>query len=301
MAVEVTMPQMGADMTEGTLVRWLKQPGDQVARGDVLAEIETDKATVELEAYESGTLAKQTVSEGETVPVGEVIALLAADGETLPDGDAPRKPAAETPARRTIEEPQPSIATAGTATVQERPVSEEAAENAPPPPAEVERAHVAIAPAADGNAPDLAAAGARLRVSPVARRIAQEADLDLAGLRGTGPDGRILRRDVEGAIQQMRGASREEPVPPQLPPGAPAAAAPAPAPAASARPAPPVASPASPAGAVQPLSRMRQAIARRMSASKQQQPHYYLTLDVDMTAAMAFRERSTPLPPSSSE
>src|SRR5438105_7415959 len=98
-AIEVTMPQMGADMTEGTLVRWIKHVGDQVNRGEILAEIETDKATVELEAFESGILRKVAVNEGETVPVGELIALLGTADEPIDAGPAP-VPAAGPPASR---------------------------------------------------------------------------------------------------------------------------------------------------------------------------------------------------------
>jgi len=226
-AIEVTMPQMGADMTEGTLLKWLKQVGDPVAAGDILAEIETDKATIELESYDSGTLIRQVAAEGDVVPVGDVIAILGAESETVPEVD--RKPGAGTPARRTIEP--------------------EARKQAAPAPS---------SPAATGQAEG------RPRISPVARNIAREAGLDVSALSGSGPDGRILRRDVEAAM----------------------AAAPASPP----RPAPPrQAAPA--ADTVEGFSKMRQAIARRMTLSKQTQPHYYLTLDIDMTAAMAFREQ----------
>ena len=251
MASEITMPQMGADMTEGTLVRWLKVVGDEVARGEVIAEIETDKATVELEAFEGGTLRQLVVDEGETVPVGEIIALLGDEGESLPA--VARKPAAETPARRAIDavvaSADGSVAATG-------------------------------APATD--APELP--GGRVRVSPVARRIASDAAVDLATVAGSGPDGRILRRDVEAAIE-----ARDAP-PPGAPTVAPTAGAAAPA-----APPPPAAETAPSAGPglapdrIEPLTRMRTAIARNMTESKQQQPHYYLTVDVDMTEAMAFR------------
>ena len=247
MASEITMPQMGADMTEGTLVRWLKVVGDEVARGEVIAEIETDKATVELEAFEGGTLRQLVVDEGETVPVGEIIALLGDEGESLPA--VARKPAAETPARRAIDAVVGSVAATG-------------------------------APATD--APELP--GGRVRVSPVARRIASDAAVDLATVAGSGPDGRILRRDVEAAIE-----ARDAP-PPGAPTVAPTAGAAAPA-----APPPPAAETAPSAGPglapdrIEPLTRMRTAIARNMTESKQQQPHYYLTVDVDMTEAMAFR------------
>ena len=242
MTFEVTMPQMGADMTEGTLVRWVKQVGDQVNRGEIIAEIETDKATVELEAFESGVLQKHVVAEGETVPVGQVIALLGAAGEAAPAEEAPRLPRPE---------------------VRERKIDPAAKEAAKP------------AAATDHSQ----TAEGRARISPIARRIAHDAGIDPETLTGTGPDGRILRRDVEEAARGAKPAT--EP--------APTAAAPpsrAPAPAAS-----PAAASTAPAEGTQPLSKMRQAIARRMSHSKQSAPHYYLTLDVDMTDAMAFRER----------
>lgn len=239
MAIEVTMPQMGADMTEGTLLKWVKQVGDSVKRGEVIAEIETDKATIELEAYESGTIIKLVAQEGDVVPVGDVIALLGEPSEAAPDVE--RKPPAEKPARRAIEPEAKERAAA-------------AAALAPAP----ERAEAPAAGEPDG----------RIRISPVARRIAREAGVDISTLRGSGPDGRILRRDVEAAAASKGGT-----------PGAPAAAVPA---VAVARPT---------AGAHEGLSKMRQAIARRMTLSKQTQPHYYLTLDIDMTAALAFREQ----------
>lgn len=248
MAINVTMPQMGADMVEGTLVKWLKQPGDVVKRGDVIAEIETDKATVELEAFESGTLLKLVAKEGEVVPVGDVIAILGDPSEAAPEVE--RKPVPP-PAKREIEPELKQTA-----------VPARAAEPAPAT-ADVEEL--------DG----------RVRISPVARRIAREAGLDVRGLRGSGPDGRILRRDVEAAIAAMQAQARPTTRP------APAAAAPAPTPP-PARPVAPAAQPAA-TGELAELSKIRKAIAHRMTLSKQTQPHYYLTLDVDMTAAMAFR------------
>ncbi len=225
MAIEVVMPQMGADMTEGVLVRWLKALGDSVERGDVIAEIETDKATVELEAFDAGVLRQVIAGEGEVVPVGEVIALL---------GDA--------------DEPLPEI------------------ERHPPPEQPAPRA--AAAPSADGTGADVDAR--RVRVSPVARRIADDAGIDLAEVAGSGPDGRILRRDVEAAIALRDHHHAPAGVPTVEP---------------EFEPSPPPADPAR----VEPLSRMRTAIARNMTEAKQQQPHYYLTVDVDMTEAMAFR------------
>ena len=228
MAFEVTMPQMGADMTEGTLVRWLRQPGDAVERGDVIAEIETDKATVELEAFASGTLRQLVVEEGETVPVGDVIALLGAPDEALPE--VGRHPLPDKPSHRAVEDAA-----------------------APPD-------------ALDGAAP----VAGRVRVSPVARRIANDAGIDLAAVAGSGPDGRILRRDVEAAI-----VARDHHAPAGAPVVEPEPESPPPPPPDPAR--------------VEPLTRMRAAIARNMAEAKRSQPHYYLAVDVDMTEAMAFR------------
>ena len=247
MAIEVTMPQMGADMTEGTLVTWVKQVGEAVARGEIIAEIETDKATVELEAYEPGTMLKHVVAEGETVPVGDVIALMGDASEVV--GEVERKLPAVTPVKR--ENP-----VGGSAAVK-------AAEVAAP-------AQTLPVPTAAPEPRTLAtpAEGERVRISPVARRIATDAGLDVRGLTGSGPDGRILRRDVETAIKS------------------PVAKALAVSPAAGREPSVAVA-----ASGVVPMSKMRQAIARRMSMSKQSAPHYYLTLDIDMTSALAFREQ----------
>jgi pyruvate dehydrogenase E2 component (dihydrolipoamide acetyltransferase) len=262
-AIEVIMPQMGADMTEGTLVRWLKQVGEHVNRGEVIAEIETDKATVELESYESGTVLQHVTGEGETVPVGDIIALLGAPGEAV-QGAPARRPPAETPVRRTIDRAVETVL---------------APEPLSPLVAPMPATEVPPAPGPNGAVQAIPALtpGGRLRVSPVARRIAHDAGVDIATLQGSGPDGRILRRDVEAAVKS-RGAVAAAPTPVAAP--APAAVAPR---------APVAAAPAG--GEVQPLSKMRQAIARRMVLSKQQQPHYYLTLDIDMTAALGFREQ----------
>ena len=223
MISEVVMPQMGADMEEGTIIRWLKQPGDSVERGEIIAEIETDKANVEIESFESGIFRTTLAGEGDTVSVGTVIAVIAA-----PDDDiSSYKSAAPAAVQPTPEKPAPAKAAA--------------AEPQEPGPTPARK---------DG----------RVRASPVARKLAEQRGIDLASIEGTGPDGRIVRRDVDTATKQQAT-------------GAPAAEA-------AVKPA---------ATAAAGMSRMRQTIARRMSQSKREAPHYYVTIDIDMTEVQRLR------------
>jgi pyruvate dehydrogenase E2 component (dihydrolipoamide acetyltransferase) len=316
MATEIVMPQMGAEMEEGTLIRWLKKPGEYVRRGEIVAEIETDKATVDLESFEEGYFLGGVVPEGTKVPVGTVIGYLGAQGEPLPGAPAAAPPPAA-PAPTPAEAPpspaaaRPAAEAAPVQAAAEAPAPPPRAAPVPPPPPPVappeREAPAPPAPAvrepaiaADGRA---AAArtptmtppppGARLRVSPVARSIAEELGIDLRQVRGSGPDGRIMRRDVEeyarahGLLPGAPVPTAVPPAPPPPPAAAPPPAAVPPAPeAAMPAPAPPAAAPA-----VEPLSRMRQAIARRMAAAKREIPHYYITVTVDMTAALAFRRQ----------
>jgi len=173
---EVTMPSMGADMTEGTIVKWLKAEGDQVGRGDKLAEVETDKTVVEMEAYAEGLLRKIVVSEGSLVQVGAVIAFIGDADDEIPEVAA-AAPAAEAPA----EAPAPAPAAAS------------APAPAPAPtPAPVQQAAPAPARAAAS-----ASQGGRVKASPIARKIAEEKGFDIAAITGTGPGGRITKSDVE--------------------------------------------------------------------------------------------------------
>ena len=226
---EVLMPQMGADMSEGVLLRWLVALGDKVERGQAIAEIETDKANIEIEAFEGGTLQRTLVEEGATVPVGAPIAIL---GE---GSGAPAASVAKTAA------PVAAVA-------------------APAPAA----TPVPVAP--------VRAAGERVIASPVARRMALDTGVDLATVTGSGPGGRIVRRDMEAAKGR-----------------APVAAALTAAPMGNG------AAPAPVAAHLEPLSRMRQTIARRMGASKREMPHYYVTIDVDMTDAVGLRRQMNAL------
>jgi len=265
------MPQMGYDMLEGTVVRWLMTEGSEVNIGDALAEIETDKAVVEFEATEPGLLRKILVAEGATVPVGQVIAIVGdadEDISALESGDASPAPAPE---------PEPAPA--------EAPSEEEAAIPLPPP-----------AAAADTEAP---AAGG-LRASPVARRIADERGIDLRQIQGTGPGGRVTKNDVLNfEPAEVPAAAPEEPAeqPPAPVEAAPVVVAssekPAPTPVEPPKPVvtPSVAAQTEAAGELVPMSRVRQQIARVTAKSKREAPHFYVSAEIDMTKAMDLRKQ----------
>ena len=232
MISEVTMPSMGADMTEGTIVKWLKAEGDQVGRGDKLAEVETDKTVVEMEAYAEGLLRKIVVSEGSLVQVGAVIAFI---GDA--DDDIPEVAAAAPAAEAAPEAPAATPAPAPT------PAPEPVQQAAPAP--------VAV-PASQGG---------RIKASPIARKIAEEKGVDIAAITGTGPGGRITKSDVENFTPSPGFAVSGGRSPVVLD------------------------------GSDTPLSSMRQAIARVTVRSKTEAPHYYVTHEIDMSAAMTFRRQ----------
>lgn len=268
---EVTMPRLSDTMEEGTIGRWLKKPGDHVEKGEILLEIETDKATMELEAYDSGTLQKILVQEGEIVPIGEPIAIIGegpAEEAEAPAAGPSQKSAAEAGTQPTEAPPRAGAPTEeGGAAATARTTTPEA-----------DRGAVETVPSGNGRTGD-----DRVKASPVARRIAAEYGIDLRQVQGTGPGGRIIKENVE-AFYQSRG---------QAPAAAPTATpAPTPAPAAKPTPAPAPAAPAAPptAGEFVPLSRMRRAIAKRMTDAKPGVPHIYVTTEVDMAAAMQLRK-----------
>ncbi|MFC3785970.1 pyruvate dehydrogenase E2 component (dihydrolipoamide acetyltransferase) [Sphingopyxis italica] len=247
MPIELKMPALSPTMEEGTLAKWLVKEGDTVKSGDLLAEIETDKATMEFEAVDEGTIAQILVAEGtDNVKVGTVIAVIAGEDE-----DASSAKAAPTPA----------------------PAAEPKAEAPAPAPAAAPAPTPAPAPAAAPAAP-----GDRIKASPLAKRLAAEQGIDLKGVTGTGPGGRIVKADLEGA---PAGAA------------APAAATAAPAPAAAAAAPAPAAAGAIPDFGIphedEKLSGMRKTIARRLSQSMQESPHIYLTVDIRLDALLKLR------------
>jgi pyruvate dehydrogenase E2 component (dihydrolipoamide acetyltransferase) len=232
MAKQIEMPKLADTMTEGTVVRWLIKEGDKVAEGQEIAEIETDKATMGYESLDAGTVYKLLVAAGQKVACGTPIAIVLGKNETAPaDGSAPVVSGAKTAA-----------------------------------PAASAAAPVAAAPAAAPKSAPPAAPddGARVKASPLARKIAQAQGVSLAGISGTGPGGRIVARDIEGAPK--RGSTT---------PSTGAA---------------PIASiPAGPGDQKTPLSGMRRVIAERLLTSKTTIPHFYLTIEVDAGKLMDFR------------
>jgi pyruvate dehydrogenase E2 component (dihydrolipoamide acetyltransferase) len=272
MATKVYMEALSPTMEEGRLVTWLKKEGDDVKEGDVLAEVETDKATMELVARGSGVLRKVLIGEGDTAAVASLIGVIAAADEDVSalTGGADAAPAA---APSTAEAPaQQAASGAGDS-------AKGAAPAAPAAPAEPAQAAPAAAEAPAPAAQQAAAPGAdngRVKASPLARRLAQEAGMQIGGVQGTGPGGRIVKRDVEQAVAQ----------------GGTPAAAPQEAQPAAAAPAAPSVQPSTDARYTEhPLSQMRKAIARRLAQSIGPVPTFYLTIEVDMGEAMALRGR----------
>ena len=254
MPIELKMPALSPTMEEGTLAKWLVKEGDKVASGDILAEIETDKATMEFEAVDEGTVARILVPEGsEGVKVGAPIAILAGEGEDAKAASAP--PKADTAAA-----PPPKASP--------EPKADATPKAAPPPKAPVETPAARPQPAASTS-------GERVKASPLARRLAQAQNIDLSAIQGSGPGGRIVRADIDAAAGRAPAA----------------AAAPAAAPASIAAQHLVMPGPieqAIPHEAVK-LSNIRKTIARRLSEAKQQVPHIYLTVDIQLDALLKLR------------
>ena len=257
MPINITMPALSPTMEEGNLAKWLVKEGDKVKSGDVIAEIETDKATMEVEAVDEGTIAKIVVPAGtEAVKVNALIAILAEEGE---DVAAAAAGGGSAPAPKADAAPAPAKAEAA------------------PAPAEKSEA----APAAKADAAP-ASSGERVFSSPLARRVAKEAGIDITKVSGSGPKGRVVKADVEKAVA-----------------GGSAKAAPAAAPAQTAAQAPQLAKPASDDAVLKlfdpssyelvPHDGMRKTIAKRLVESKQTIPHFYVTVDCELDALLALR------------
>jgi pyruvate dehydrogenase E2 component (dihydrolipoamide acetyltransferase) len=277
---DVVMPRLSDSMEEGTILKWLKAEGDEIVRGDELVEIETDKATMTYEADSPGTLSI-VAQEGETLPIGQVIARIGAAGEA-PAGDGARAEATQEAEASGNGAPSEAAPAAATATTSEPPAA--AATPAQETPA--------AAPPSEGN-------GGRAKASPVARRIAREQGVDLSRLQGSGPGGRIVKADVEAAASGTAPQAAQAPPEPQAAPAQAPAAEPQAVPAAAAAPGRvgPISAGVSETGtakgdvSVQELTRTQQVIARRMAESKATVPEFTIATDVDMEGAVALRKQ----------
>jgi pyruvate dehydrogenase E2 component (dihydrolipoamide acetyltransferase) len=282
MPIEVLMPALSPTMTEGNLAKWHKKEGDAVKAGDILAEIETDKATMEFEAVDEGTLGRILVPEGtQAVKVNQPIAMILGEGEDAAALDkakpAAAKPAAAAPAPQKAE-PQKAEASVAANKPAPAPVAPKTA----PPPARAAAAPptAAAAPRSNGHAD-----GERVFASPLAKRMAEQAGIDLARLTGSGPHGRIVKHDIESALAKGPGSLK-----------APAAAR-----APSAAPGAPLSLPSygkeqvialagNPAFDEMPLTSMRRVIAKRMQEAKSTIPHFYLTVDCEIDSLLRMRK-----------
>ncbi len=252
MAIPVEMPKMSDTMEEGVLVAWLADEGDKVSAGDVIAQVETDKATMDLEVYDDGVLLKRLIEEGDAVPIGGLIAVLGDEGEDIAGVLSKYEGSADAQQRET--EGDTGEAAQPAAEMEEEQVREEAG-----------------APQAETSA---ASDDGRIKSSPLARRMASEHGIDLSSIRGSGPEGRIVRRDVEALMGDRPKDAEAEPKRQEAPAAAPARAA-------------------EPGDRHEDrrISQMRKTIARRLSESKFTAPHFYLTVDVNMEKAVALRKQ----------
>ncbi len=247
MAETINMPKLGFDMAEGTLVRWVKQVGENINKGDVLAEIETDKATVEVESSASGVVLQHIVDQGTVVPVNAPIAVVGAEGEKVSEQSSigstqkTEEKKAEAPKTSNVERAMPDVATQPPPTTTPAPLAQ------------------AVTPVESGP----------VKASPLAKKIARDKKIDLSHLQGTGPGGRVVRKDVEAALAGGLQTVDRRPLV-----SGPSTVVPA------------------PGDETIPLTRLRQAIARRMVESTTTVPHFYVTHEYKMDALMAMRKQA---------
>ncbi len=248
MPINLQMPALSPTMEEGTLAKWLVKEGDEVVSGDLLAEIETDKATMEFEAVDEGTIAKIVVAEGtDNVKVGDLIAIIAEEGEDVSAASKGGESSAGKP--------------------KAEPVTEKAAEKAAPAPKKAAEPAPKVTPSPSNDG--------RIKVSPLARRLAEQKGVDLGALSGSGPGGRIIKADIDAAEGGTAPVKSEAAAPAPTP-----ATAPAPQPAANDFDIP---------HTTQKLSGMRKTIARRLTEAKQTIPHIYLTVDIQLDKLLKLR------------
>ncbi|HZS03068.1 MAG TPA: dihydrolipoamide acetyltransferase family protein [Chloroflexota bacterium] len=304
---DITMPRLSDTMQEGKIARWLKQPGDRVAPGDVVAEIETDKATMELEAYDAGVLERIVVPEGQSAPIGQTIAVIGTgegappqppkNGGSQASGAATGATSATAAPATGSTEGRPAATASGQPPVGANPPAAQQQVRPPTDAAGAEPAAQSVgvtparpgAPAASASAPSAQQTtdqeppdqGA-VRASPMARAIARERGIDLRTVHGSGPGGRVIRADVEAV--GGNGHAPATPSPAAASPGAAAAAAPA-------APGQPAAAAAADEVEIRPVGRVHQVMAERTLLSVRDIPQYYLTTEIDMRAALELRQQ----------
>ncbi len=270
MAIEILMPRLSDTMEEGKILKWLKKVGDEIEVGDIIAEVETDKADMEMEALDAGVLVEIRVREGDSAPVNAVIALLSEDGVASVNPPEPQKPEAK--------KPEVSAPAVSAAEEEQRPRTKPTDEERPT--AEGVSRQPATAPERKvrelresrtrREPPALAPAETRMLASPLVKRMAQEQGINLSQVRGSGPGGRIVKQDLDAYASQARpvvAPAQPQPQPPQ------SAALPA----------------AARTGRKEPFSRMRATIAKRMAESMREIPHFYVTSEIDMSEAVRLR------------
>ncbi len=281
MALPVEMPKMSDTMTEGVLSAWLANEGDAVSSGDVIAQVETDKATMDLEVYDDGVLLKKMIEEGAAVPIGSLIAVLGKKGEDI-SGILAKYAKDGGGQAADVSEPEPPATVEEADRVEGEALPTNRTEKGEPPtaPAAVPTGDGAAskAPVPAASAP-ASSEGGRLKASPLARRLASEHGVELGAIKGSGPEGRIVRRDVEAAAQSAQPQPAAQPQTKEQPQAVPQSA-------------PAVATADYTA---QPISQMRKAISRRLAQSKFTAPHFYLEVDVDMENAATFRQEMNAL------
>jgi pyruvate dehydrogenase E2 component (dihydrolipoamide acetyltransferase) len=283
MAKIIGLPKLSPTMEEGTLVRWVKQEGDSIEVDDLIAEIETDKATMEFRSFDRGVLLKQLAPEGATLAPDQPVAIVGNQGDDISallkkagaSGAASVPPPAAAVRARSV--PPPASTQQASAGAKAPAASADADQNESP--------EVGAQPE-DGPENGAAQAGGRVFASPVVRRIAREKEIDLSRITGTGPHGRVIKRDVE-AIEGRVGL----PGTPLRGPSAPPPSGKRPAPAGPQAKIVPAAAPPAAGDRVEKLSQMRKTIARRLSESKREVPHFYLTIDVDAEPIVKLREQ----------
>ena len=274
MAHPILMPKPGQMTEECVLTLWRKEVGDPVHRGDVLFEIETDKSSMEVETFDEGVLLAKLVQDGETAPVNAVCGWIGQAGEAVPEAPAAPAPVAASAPAEAAAEAVAAVSAAGTVGTAPEP---EPAPESPAAPAP------AAAPATAQAAPS--AAGRKIKISPRASRLAAQAGIDPLTVTGTGPDGRIVERDIAAAVDARSAA----PAPAATPVVAPIAATTATAAASAAPVAPMPVAPVEGEEAPRPMSRMRRTIAARLTNSWQTTPHFTVTVAVDVTRVLALR------------